>query len=90
MGDDQSDRDWPVWWHWPLEFTPHLMKRMVDRDFTEVDLRTMLEEAGGFVPDVEPGRWIIEASHGGRAWHVIVEPDETLKLLVIVTAYPLG
>jgi len=28
-----------------LEFTPHLLKRMEDRQFNEVDLRTMLEHA---------------------------------------------
>jgi hypothetical protein len=27
--------DWPTW---ELEFTPHLERRMEDRDFTEVDL----------------------------------------------------
>jgi hypothetical protein len=28
--------DWPEWWFWDLEFTPHLLKRMVDRRFIEV------------------------------------------------------
>jgi hypothetical protein len=32
---------WPEWWSWDLELTPHLMKRMVDRQFNEVDLRLM-------------------------------------------------
>lgn len=30
--------EWPDWWAWDLEFTPHLEKRMEDRDFTEIDL----------------------------------------------------
>jgi hypothetical protein len=63
---------------------------MVDRDFTEVDLRTMLEEAVSFDSDVETGRWVVDCSHAGRPWHVIVEPDETPRLLVVVTAYPVG
>jgi hypothetical protein len=36
---------WPVWWEWELEITPHLEKRMEDREFTEVDLRAMLTRA---------------------------------------------
>jgi len=36
---------WPAWWVWELELTPHVLKRMVDREFTELDLRQMLEDA---------------------------------------------
>jgi hypothetical protein len=36
---------WPEWWEWELEITPHLEKRMEDRDCTEIDLRTMLARA---------------------------------------------
>ena len=72
---------WPDWWEWELELTPHLEKRMEDRDFTEVDLRAMLEQA-----EVE-GRWVIETRHRRHRWHVIVEPDPVEHLLVVVTAY---
>ena len=37
-----SRRRWPEWWNWELELSPHLLKRMVDRRFTEVDVRRML------------------------------------------------
>ena len=50
---------------------------MEDRDFTEIDLRTMLE-----------GRWVIETRHRRRRWEVIVEPDPTVQRVVVVTAYP--
>ena len=40
--------DWPEWWSWELKFTPHLLKRMVDRRFSEVDLRIMQDAATGF------------------------------------------
>ena len=33
---------WPDWWDWEIEFTPHLLKRMEDRNFNEIDLREML------------------------------------------------
>ena len=33
--------DWPAWWDWELELTAHVLKRMVDRRFSEVDLRSM-------------------------------------------------
>jgi hypothetical protein len=28
---------WPHWWQWELELTPHLMKRMIDRGFNEAE-----------------------------------------------------
>ncbi|HUP01553.1 MAG TPA: hypothetical protein VM737_08550 [Gemmatimonadota bacterium] len=37
--------DRPDWWEWELELTPHLERRMEDRDFSEIDLRKMFEEA---------------------------------------------
>jgi hypothetical protein len=61
---------------------------MVDRHFTEVDLRRMLERATGYREDVVDGRWVIQTRHARRAWHVIVEPDRDRRLLVVVTAYP--
>jgi hypothetical protein len=35
--------DWPEWWTWELELSPHLLRRMLDRGFSEVDLRIMME-----------------------------------------------
>ena len=79
----------PSWWDWELELSPHLLKRMADRRFTEVDLRRMLEYATGYRQDVEEGRWVILTRHRRRHWEVIVEPDFGSELLVIITAYPL-
>ena len=62
---------------------------MLDRGFTEVDLRRMLEHAGGYRADVVEGRWVIETRHSRKNWEVIVEPDGEQKLLVVVTAYPI-
>lgn len=81
--------DWPDWWSWDLELSSHLLKRMVDRDFTEGDLRTMLVDASGFRPDYEPKRWVIETRHYGRSWEIIVEPDRSERVLVVVTGYPI-
>jgi hypothetical protein len=41
---------WPVWWRWELEITPHMAKRMIDRQFNETELRTMLADTD----DIEP------------------------------------
>jgi len=38
----------PDWWEWELELT-HLEKRMEDREFAEVDLRAMLEQAEAII-----------------------------------------
>jgi len=80
---------WPEWWDWEFEFSPHLEKRMVDRDFNEIDLRRMLEHAKGYYPDIVEGRWVIETRHRRQAWEVVVEPDPDEELLVVITAYPL-
>ena len=79
---------WPEWWTWELELSAHLLKRMEDRGFNEVDLRRMLEHASGHRPDVVEGRFAISARHVAEPWEVIVEPDEDRRLLVVITAYP--
>lgn len=84
-----EERVWPHWWAWELDLTPHLLKRMEDRDFNEIDLRAMLEQALAYRPDAVDGRWVIEARHNRRRWEIIVEPDELERLLVVVTAYPI-
>ena len=81
--------DWPDWWDWDLEFSSHLLKRMVDRGFLETDLREMMERASGFREDFESGRWIVDTTHDSTAWQVIVEPDDHDKLLVVITAFPI-
>ena len=79
---------WPTWWEWELELTPHLLKRMVDRRFTEVELRAMLQTARGHREDIVEGRYVISCRHRRRPWHVIIEPDATVQRLVVITAYP--
>jgi hypothetical protein len=85
---DLSAGGWPAWWQWELELSPHLLKRMADRRFTEVDLRRMLEYATKYRQDVVEGRWVILSRHHRRRWEIIVEPDVDAGLLVIITAYP--
>ena len=81
--------DWPDWWDWELELSPHLLKRMIDRTFNEADLRLMFNEATGYHENHEEGRWVIVTTHGGRAWEIIVEPCIDDRILVVVTAYPI-
>ena len=69
--------------------SPHLLKRMVDRSFSETDLRQMWDDASGFHANHEEGRWAIETQRDDRAWEIIVEPDEQEQILVVVTAYPI-
>ena len=60
---------------------------MEDRDFNELDLRTMLHSATGWREDVVEGRFVVETEHARAPWEVIVEPDEEAHTLVVVTAY---
>lgn len=78
---------WPPWWEWELELTPHLQRRMEDRDFNELDLRTMLHSATGWREDVVEGRIVIATEHARASWEEIVEPDQEAHTLVVVTAY---
>ena len=80
--------NWPRWWNWELEITPHVEKRMEERDFTESDLRAMLDRADAFGPDEIEGRYVVQTHHSQDDWHIIVEPDEEEHLLVVVTAFP--
>lgn len=77
----------PSWWAWELEITPHLLKRMLDRGFNEMELRDMLQHAKQYRPSASPGRFIVEARHDKRDWEIVVEPDEQAQLLLIITAY---
>ena len=79
--------EWPEWWSWELELTPHLLKRMVDRQFNEVDLRLMFEGASGYREENQEGRFLVETRHGGRAWAIIVEPSIDDRVLIIITSY---
>lgn len=79
---------WPEWWDWELELSPHLFKRMLDRGFTEADLRGMMADATALKPNHEPSRWVVETTLAGKLWEVIVEPDHADRVLVVVTAYP--
>jgi hypothetical protein len=81
-------RRWPQWWDWELELSPHIFKRMLDRGFSELDLRTMLEHSKDYKKDVVEGRWIIMTSHRRRKWEIIIEPDFKTKHVVVITAYP--
>ncbi len=78
----------PQWWEWELEISPHLVKRMIDRSFSELDLRTMLERPKDRRPDTVDGRWVIATTHRRQRWEVVVEPDFRAKRLVVITAYP--
>lgn len=62
---------------------------MEDRRFSEVDLRTMLDRATSYHADVLAGRWVVSTCHRRRSWEVIVEPDVSARVLVVVTAYPI-
>lgn len=81
-------REWPWWWHWDLVYSSHLLKRMVDRQFSDLDLRRMLDRATHLREDVVDGRCVVETRHLGHPWEIIAEPDFEAEFLLIVTAYP--
>ena len=46
----------PEWWDFELELSPHLEDRMIDRGFSEADLRLMIEVAQALGVGKTPGR----------------------------------
>ena len=60
---------------------------MADRGFNEIDLRRMLEDVKAVRPSHVSGRYVAECSRARRLWHVVVEPDEANRLVLVVTAY---
>jgi hypothetical protein len=78
----------PEWWEWPLAFTAHVEARMEERQFSEVELRTMLTDATRIAPARRPGRFVATTRRGAQPWVVVLEPDEDEQLLFVVTAYP--
>ncbi len=78
---------WPQWWMYEVVISPHVIERMQERGFTEIDLRMMLDDATGFHPSTMPGRFCIEAAHDSERWEIVVEPDELEQTLIVVTAY---
>ena len=79
--------NFPSWWEWELGFTAHVEGRMAERGFSEIELRTMLDNASELIPARHSGRWIIYTRHTGQPWRVVVEPDPEDKILMIVTAF---
>ncbi len=61
-------RQWPEWWWWELQPTPHLFKWMLDRAFSETDLRALMEVATGYRPSEAEGRYVMETTHDGKSW----------------------
>jgi hypothetical protein len=41
-------------------------------------------------PDIQDGRWVVETTHHGKPWEVVVEPEPTEQILIVVTAYAVG
>ena len=87
-GDSQQVMNWPEWWEWEIELSAHLVKRMADRNFSEIELRSMMESAEGLREDIILERWVVISSFESRSWEIIVEPDPVERLLVVITAYP--
>ena len=81
---------WPSWWRWDIEISPHAFKRMAERDFSELDLRRMLDTAHSVDTDIVAGCWRVLTRLRRRPWEIILEPDAEAKHIVVITAYPLG
>lgn len=79
--------EWPAWWNWELELLVHVEERMEDREFSEAELRTMLENAHRLETDHVPGRWLVHTRFARRPWVVVLEPDFTAEVLVVITAF---
>jgi hypothetical protein len=83
----KEKRVWPEWWQWELKISAHMQKRFQQRNFTEMDLRRMMEHATGFRKDYIESRFTIDTRFRRKPWEVIVEPLSDEKRLEVITAY---
>jgi len=79
--------DRPDWWDWELAYTEHVEGRLLERGVSDVDLRTMLQDATSIRPASRPGRWIVQTRYAARPWVVVIEPDQDEHVLYVVTTY---
>jgi len=77
----------PDWWAWELAFTPHIERRMEERDVTELDLRSMLDGASEVRSRGVEGRFEVKTRHAGQPWIVVLEPDPEEERVYVVTAF---
>lgn len=77
----------PDWYNWDFLLSAHVERRMDDRGFNEVALRSMLATPTGVRPAAYPGRFVVTCEHGAESWIVVVEPDFEDRAVVVVTAY---
>jgi hypothetical protein len=63
IGGSNVVKRWSDGWAWDLGLSPHIVKRRLDRGFSEVDLRCRMEGAKGLREADESGRWIVETKH---------------------------
>jgi hypothetical protein len=80
----------PDWWSFELELSGHVLDRMLDRGFSEADLRLMFEAAITVRAGRLDGRWIVKTVHQREPWEIVVEPDHADRVIVVVTAYRRG
>lgn len=88
MARRPDQKNWPTWWDWDVEITPHVERRMEDRNFSEVELRDMLIRATRLREDVVEGRFVATSRLRKRDWEIILEPVAEEELTVVITAYP--
>ena len=82
-------QSWPDWWQYEIVISSHLIERMEDRGFSEIDVRAMFDDATQWRQSIVPGRFVITTAHQSEAWEIVVEPDELGGTLIVVTAYGL-
>ena len=61
----------PDWWEFELELSPHVLDRMIDRGFTETDLRLMIEVTDDIRPGSSAERWILGTMFQRQRWEVV-------------------
>jgi len=81
--------DRPSWWDWELEFSSHAIKRMLERGFSESDVRAMLEDAT-VVVEQSHGTFVVASFHLRRPCEIIVVPDRKEQRMVVVSVYLLS
>ena len=77
----------PEWWSWEFALSPHVLRRMEERGFTETDLRRMLNGVRSVRSDARAGRYRAHGRHRNHAWTIVLEPDPEARVVVVITTF---
>jgi hypothetical protein len=87
MFGGEALRGLPEWWNWPFLLTPHVEFRMEERGLDEIGLRSLLARPVSLQRERPGVRWRVTGREGGASWTVVLEPDTSARVVLVITVF---